>query len=66
MKGTVKWFNNRRGYGFIHGENGKEVFVHRNELPLGVTIDENDQVEYEFKKTDKGLEATDVKKIENK
>ena len=63
MKGTVKWFNNRKGYGFIQGENGIEVFIHRNELLLGTTIDKNDRVEYDIKKSDKGPEAIDVKKI---
>ena len=63
MKGTVKWFNNRKGYGFIQGENGIEVFIHRNELILGTTIDKNDRVEYDIKKSDKGPEAIDVKKI---
>ena len=63
MKGTVKWFNNRKGYGFIQGENGIEVFIHRNELILGTTIDKNDRVEYGIKKSEKGPEAIDVKKI---
>jgi len=63
LKGTVKWFNNRKGYGFIQGENGIEVFIHRNELLLGTTIDKNDRVEYDIKKSDKGPEAIDVKKI---
>jgi cold shock protein len=65
MKGTVKWFNDRKGYGFIQGEDGKDIFVHRNDLPLEITLDENDQVEYEISKSDRGLQATNVKKLAN-
>ena len=63
MKGKVKWFNSRKGYGFIISEDGKEVFVHQTEIPAGTDLNEEDQVEYEIKKTDKGLEATEVKKL---
>ena len=63
MKGKVKWFNSRKGYGFIISEDGKEVFVHQTEIPAGTDLNEEDQVEYEIRKTDKGLEATEVKKL---
>ena len=36
MKGTVKWYNPRKGYGFIEGEDGKDVFVHRTAVPLSL------------------------------
>jgi len=65
MKGTVKWFNDRKGYGFIQGEDGKDIFVHRNDLPLEITLDENDQVEYEISKSERGPQATNVKKLTN-
>jgi CspA family cold shock protein len=35
MKGTVKWFNDRKGFGFIEGEDEKDIFVHRNSLAEG-------------------------------
>lgn len=63
MKGTVKWFNDKKGYGFIQGEEGKDMFVHRNDLVLEITLNENDQVEYEIGDSDRGPKATKVKKL---
>ena len=65
MKGTVKWFNDRKGYGFIEGEDEKDIFVHRNSIPEGTYIDEGDQVEYEVESSDKGPNAINIKKIKN-
>jgi CspA family cold shock protein len=63
MKGTVKWFNDRKGFGFIICEDEKEIFVHRNALVLDVTLAEGDQVEYEIEETDRGPQAKNVKKF---
>ena len=65
MKGTVKWFNDRKGYGFIEGDDDKDIFVHRNSIPEGTYIDEGDQVEYEVESSDKGPNAINIKKIKN-
>jgi len=62
MNGTVKWFNNRKGYGFIRGEDGKEIFVHRKDLPEETNLEENDQVEYEIGNTNRGPKAIEIKK----
>ena len=63
MKGTVKWYNPRKGYGFISGEDGKDVFVHQTAVPEGIFLNEGDQVEYEIKETDKGTQAVNINKL---
>ena len=63
MKGTIKWYNSRKGYGFIQGEDGKDVFVHRSAIPTRINLNEGEQVEYEIEKTDRGMQATNIKKL---
>ncbi|HEC89068.1 MAG: cold-shock protein [Thermoplasmata archaeon] len=63
MKGNVKWYNPRKGYGFIQGEDGQDVFVHRTDVPVGVFLNEGDSVEYEVENTNRGLKATHIKKL---
>ncbi len=63
MKGTVKWYNSRKGYGFIEGEDGKDDFVHRTSVPSGTFLNEGDKVEYECEDSDRGLKAIDIKKL---
>jgi len=57
-KGTVKFFNEAKGFGFILGEDGNEVFVHVSGLKD--TIRENDQVTFETEKGKKGINAVNV------
>lgn len=60
--GTVKFFNNAKGFGFITPEDGgKDVFVHANSLE--VEINEGDKVSYDVEESPKGLNATNVKLI---
>jgi CspA family cold shock protein len=63
MKGTVKWYNSYKGYGFIEGEDGQDVFVHRTAVPVGTVLYEEDTVEYEIEDSERGLRATNVKKL---
>lgn len=61
-KGKVKWFNNKKGFGFIISEDEKDVFVHYSVIEKEgfKTLKENQEVEYEASETDKGLKATKV------
>jgi cold shock protein len=62
MKGTVKFFNGDKEFGFIAGEDGKEYFVHKTGLEANVTIDKDDAVTFDAEKGDKGMKAVNVKK----
>ncbi len=64
MKGTVKFFNDMKGFGFISGEDGNEYFVHQTGLEEGVTLHENDPVEFEVEQGDRGPKAVKVTKSE--
>ncbi len=63
MKGTIKWYNDMKSYGFIEVEDGKDVFVHRNALSEGMTLREGDSVEFDIEDTPKGPQAANVKKL---
>ncbi len=65
MKGKVKWFNEKKGYGFITMEDGKEVFVHFSAI-VGEgfrSLQEGDGVECEVTPGPKGLQAANVKVV---
>ena len=61
-RGTVKWFNDKKGYGFITSENGEDVFVHFSGLNMEgfKTLKDGQTVEYDTIEGDKGLQATNV------
>jgi CspA family cold shock protein len=63
-KGTVKWFNDAKGFGFITRESGPDVFVHHTAiLAEGFrSLAEGDHVEFEVTKGPKGLQASNVRK----
>ena len=63
--GTVKWFSNEKGYGFISPESGDDVFVHHAEIQGEgyKTLDEGQKVEFEITEGPKGLQASNVVKL---
>lgn len=65
MQGTVKWFNAEKGYGFIAGEDGKEVFVHFSAIQGDgfKSLDENQKVTFEVTAGTRGPQASNVVKI---
>lgn len=60
MKGTVKFFNEMKGFGFIVGEDGKEYFVHQSALQEGVTLNKDDAVTFDVEQGDRGPKAVNV------
>ncbi len=65
-QGTVKWFNDAKGYGFIQVEGGEDVFVHYSAIQAQgfKSLAEGDKVEFEVTKGPKGLQASNVRKVE--
>ena len=66
MEGTVRWFNNSKGYGFIGRDNGPDVFVHYSAIVEEgyKTLQEGDRVRFEIVQGPKGPQAVNVKKVE--
>ncbi len=65
MKGTVKWFDAKKGFGFISDEEGTDVFVHYSALQQEgfKVLDEGDEVEFEVIQGEKGPQAANVTKL---
>ncbi|AKA69350.1 MULTISPECIES: cold-shock protein [Clostridium] len=62
MNGTVKWFNGEKGFGFITGEDGKDVFVHFSQIKSDgyKSLEEGQEVSFDSVKGPKGLQAENV------
>ncbi|MBO7748255.1 MULTISPECIES: cold shock domain-containing protein [Paenibacillus] len=65
MKGTVKWFNAEKGYGFIQVENGEDVFVHYSAIQGEgfKSLDEGQSVEFDITQGNRGPQAANVIKL---
>ena len=65
MKGTVKWFNNQKGYGFICDEQGNDIVVHYSRLNMEgfKSLDQGASVEFDVVNGEKGPQATNVTKL---
>ncbi len=63
--GTVKWFSDSKGFGFITPENGEDVFVHHTAIQYDgfISLSEGDQVEIEVEQGEKGSKASNVVKV---
>jgi CspA family cold shock protein len=65
-RGTVKWFSNQKGYGFIARESGEDVFVHFSTIQGEgyKSLTQGEQVEFAVQQGDKGLSAVDVERVQ--
>lgn len=65
MEGTIKWFNSKKGFGFIEQETGDDVFVHFSAIEMSgfKTLSEGERVQFEVEENDKGLSAKKVLKV---
>jgi len=63
-KGTVKWFNEKKGYGFIEQEDGQDIFVHFSSITMSgfKTLAEGDEVSFDVEESDRGPVAKNVVK----
>lgn len=63
-KGTVKWFNEKKGFGFINQEDGDDLFVHYSSIDMAgfKNLVEGDEVTFDVEQTDRGFQAKNVKR----
>ena len=64
-KGVVKWFNDKKGYGFIEHEDGRDLFVHFSSINMEgfKTLTEGDQVTFDVEENERGPVAKNVRKV---
>jgi CspA family cold shock protein len=64
-EGTVKWFSNRKGYGFIEKDEGGDLFVHHSAIQMEGfrTLEEGERVSFEIEEGDRGPAAKNVQKL---
>ena len=60
MQGVIKWYNKKKGYGFISGEDGEDYFFHFSEVKNNVILDKDVDVEFDPAHTTKGKQAQNI------
>lgn len=63
MKGLVKWYNPQRGYGFIQIGDGRDVFIHKSNVPSGLNLQAEDKIEFDIEETERGSSAINIARI---
>lgn len=65
VNGVCKWFSATKGYGFLTGEDGKDIFVHYQQLQMDgfKTLNEGDKVTFDIVDCDRGVQAVNVQKV---
>jgi cold shock protein len=61
--GKVKWYNAKKHFGFITGDDGQDIFVHSSDVPPDMELKEGDKVQFEVGEAPKGQKAINIKKI---
>jgi CspA family cold shock protein len=64
--GTVKWFSNKKGYGFINEEGGRDIFVHFSSIEMDgyKSLNEGEMVSFEVEESNRGPEAKNVQRVD--
>jgi len=64
-EGTIKWFSNKKGYGFVEQEGGKDLFVHHSAINMTgfKSLEKGDKVSFDVAESDRGPEAKNVTKL---
>ncbi|MBN2603189.1 MAG: cold-shock protein [Candidatus Thermoplasmatota archaeon] len=63
MNGVIKWYHSQKGYGFITNDEGKDIFVHRSQIPSGTYLREGDKVSFDIEEDERGPKAVNLKKL---
>ena len=64
MEGNIKFFNRKKGFGFVHGDDGQDYFVHFTAVAEGTFLRDNDRVSFEPAEGDRGLKAENVQLLQ--
>ncbi|HLD00676.1 MAG TPA: cold shock domain-containing protein [Candidatus Nanoarchaeia archaeon] len=64
MEGKVKFYNRKKGFGFVTGDDGNDYFVHFTALPQGTFLRDGDKVSFETAESDRGLKAQNVQLLQ--